>query len=80
MASEYEGPGLRVPVTQNEIHDGFCFHGKTQDKGTPPGATPTQGAHVELGRERGLAPPGPAKRAPPQRGGASTGEEKGKGR
>ena len=56
MASEYEGPGLRVPVTQNEIHDGFCFHGKTQDKGTPPGATPTQGAHAEPGRERGLAP------------------------
>ena len=51
-ASEYEGPGLRVPVTQ--ISFSRKKH-KTEAK-HPPGATPTQGAHAESDRERGLAP------------------------
>ena len=51
-ALEYEGPGLRVPVTQ--ISFSRKKH-KTEAK-HPPGATPTQGAHAESDRERGLAP------------------------
>ena len=81
MASEYEGPGLRVPVTQNEIHRWILFSWKNTRQRSPPGATPTHGAHAEPGRERGPGPPTRAGEArAPQRGGASTGEEKGKGR
>ena len=45
MASEYEGPGLRVPVTQNEIHRWTLFSWKNE----------RSAAALELGRERAAA-------------------------
>ena len=68
MASEYEGPGLRVPVTQNEIHRWILFSWKNTRQRSPPGGyPPTHGAHAEPGRERGPGPrPGPVRRAPPE--------------
>ena len=79
-ASEYEGPGLRVPV--EEIGStGYTREEKQKTKAPPGGRPPhswsTRGAEAE----RGLGPePGPATRALPKRGGASTGEKKGKGK
>ena len=71
-ASEYEGPGLRVPVTQISFS-----RKKTKDRGKrPPGGDPHSRSTRGVGSGKGPSPgPGPAKRASSQRGRASTGEE-----
>ena len=76
-ASEYEGPGLRVPVTQSEIHlRWFSFSRKNTRQRPPPGGDPHSRSTRGVGSGKGPSPgPGPAKRASPQRGRASTGEE-----
>ena len=64
MASEYEGPGLRVPVKNTNLAGGK----KRTRQRHPPGAAPTQGAHAEPGRERGPGPPTRAGEARAPRG------------
>ena len=75
MASEYEGPGLRVPV--EEIGSTGYTREEKQKTKAPPGGDPPL---MENTRSRGGKGPRPRTRAgdacPPKRGGASTGEKK----